>query len=255
MGPGGCPLPRTGWPRALRIGILDTVKVAPSRARVAIGFGLLLAVALALGAGQAFRASAGIELSPESLRAYVHQLGPIAPFVFFGMVTFRSLLLLPSAVVLTAGGLLFGAPLGALVGGLGIVASAVWCFGTARLLGREWVQSRIPPQLRPLEERAESIGPPLIGLATAHPMGVMTPLYFAAGLSRIRFASFLAVCAVAGPFRAGLYAWLGSQLGDFGSPRFWAATGVLVAVAVLPLAHPRVRRWLLVRRRGDSGLN
>jgi uncharacterized membrane protein YdjX (TVP38/TMEM64 family) len=229
--------------------MLDTVKVASSRVRVAIGVGLVLAVALAVGAGREFRASAGIGLSPESLRAYVHELGPVAPIVFFGMVTFRSLLLLPSAVVLTAGGLLFGAPIGALVGGLGIVASAAWCFGTARFMGREWVQSRIPSRLRPLEERAESIGPPLIGLATAHPMGVMTPLYFAAGLSRIRFLPFLAVCAVAGPFRAGLYAWLGSQLGDLGSPRFWAATGLLVAVAALPLAHPRVRRWLLVRER------
>jgi uncharacterized membrane protein YdjX (TVP38/TMEM64 family) len=225
--------------------MLDTVKVAPSRARVSAAVAFLL-VGL-IGAGQAFRTSAGIDLSPESLRAWVEEIGPLAPLVFFGMVTFRSLLLLPSAVVLTAGGLLFGAPVGALVGGLGIVASALWCFGAARFMGREWVQSRIPSQLRPLEERAESIGPPLIGLATAHPMGVMTPLYFAAGLSRIRFAPFLAVCALAGPFRAGLYAWFGAQLVDFGSPRFWAATLLLLAVAVLPLLHPSVRRWLLVR--------
>ena len=227
--------------------MLDTVRVAPSPARVSAAVALLLAAGGALAAGHAFRSSAGIELSPESLRAYVAQIGPLAPVVFFGMVTFRSLLLLPSAVVLTAGGLLFGAPVGALVGGLGILASALWCFATARFMGREWVQARIPPRLRPLEERAESIGPPLIGLATAHPMGVMTPLYFAAGLSRIRFAPFLAVCALAGTFRAGLYAWLGAQLVDLGSPRFWLATAVLVAVAVLPLAHPRVRRWLLLR--------
>ena len=227
--------------------MLDTVKVAPSRARVSAALAFLLLALVGVGAGQAFRSSAGIDLSPESVRAWVEQIGPLAPLVFFGMVTFRSLLLLPSAVVLTAGGLLFGAPVGALVGGLGIVASALWCFAAARFMGREWVQSRIPPRLRPLEERAESIGPPLIGLATAHPMGVMTPLYFAAGLSRIRFAPFLAVCALAGPFRAGLYAWFGAQLVDFGSPRFWAATLLLVAVAVLPLLHPRVRRWLLVR--------
>ena len=223
------------------------MKVALSPARVSAGVALLLAAALAIGAGHEFRASAGIGLSPESLRAWVQGLGPLAPLAFFGLVTFRSILLLPSAVVLTAGGLLFGAPLGALVGGAGLLASALWCFGAARLMGREWVQSRIPARLRPLEERAESFGPPLIGLATAHPMGVMTPLYFAAGLSRIRFAPFVAVCAIAGPFRAFLYAWLGAQLVDFGSPRFWAATLVLLAVAVLPLAHPRVRRWLLVR--------
>jgi len=224
-------------------------------ARVRQLVGLLVVGAagvLLVRAGHEFRASAGIELSPESLRAYVQTVGPIAPAVFLGMVTFRSVLLLPSAVVLTAGGLLFGAPLGALIGGLGLVASALWCFTAARWMGRDWVQSRIPARLRPLEERAESIGPPLIGLATAHPMGVMTPLYFAAGLSRIRLAPFLAACAVAGPFRAGLYAWLGAELVDVGSPRFWTATGVLLAAAVLPLAHPRVRRWLVVRQEPGS---
>jgi uncharacterized membrane protein YdjX (TVP38/TMEM64 family) len=208
---------------------------------------ILAGLALLLLAGREFRASSGIEISPESIREYVRALGPIAPVVFLGMVTFRSVLLLPSAVVLTAGGLAFGAPLGALFGGIGLVASALWCFGMARVMGRDWVQSRIPRRLRPLEERAESIGPPLIGLATAHPMGVMTPLYFAAGLSRIRFLPFLAACAIAGPFRAALYASLGAQLTDLGSPRFWAASAALVAAALLPLAHPRVRRWLLVR--------
>jgi uncharacterized membrane protein YdjX (TVP38/TMEM64 family) len=229
--------------------------VGPGVARVRQLIGLLAVGAaglLLLRAGYEFRAASGIELSADSLRAYVQSVGPIAPAVFFGMVTFRSVLLLPSALVLTAGGLLFGAPLGALLGGLGLVASALWCFAAARWMGRDWVQSRIPARLRPLEERAESFGPPLIGLATAHPMGVMTPLYFAAGLSRIRLAPFLAACAIAGPFRAGLYAWFGSQLVDFGSPRFRAATGVLVAAALLPLAHPRVRRWLLVREAPGS---
>lgn len=228
--------------------------MSPGVARVRQLIGLLAVGAaglLLMRAGYEFRASSGIELSPDSLRAYVQSVGPIAPAVFFGMVTFRSVLLLPSALVLTAGGLLFGAPLGALLGGLGLVASALWCFGAARWMGRDWVQSRIPARLRPIEERAESFGPPLIGLATAHPMGVMTPLYFAAGLSRIRLAPFLAACAIAGPFRAGLYAWFGAELMDFGSPRFWTATGVLVAVALLPFAHPRVRRWLIVREAPD----
>jgi uncharacterized membrane protein YdjX (TVP38/TMEM64 family) len=223
------------------------MRLHSSRARQALALLVLAAVVLAFGAGREFRASAGIELSPESLREYVRGLGPIAPLVFLGMVTFRAALLLPSAVVLTAGGLLFGAPLGALLGGLGLLASALLCFGAGRVMGREWVLSRIPQRLRPFEERAESVGPPLIGLVTAHPMGVMTPLYFAAGLSRIRLGPFLVACALAGPLRAGLYAYFGAQLVDVFSPRFWGATALLAAVALLPLAHPRVRRWLVVR--------
>jgi uncharacterized membrane protein YdjX (TVP38/TMEM64 family) len=215
--------------------------------RKILALALVAGLAILLRAGHEFRASAGIEISPESLREYVRTLGPIAPVVFLGMVTFRSILLLPSAVVLTAGGLAFGTWLGAAIGGIGLVASALWCFGAARLMGRDWVQSRIPERLRPIEERIDSFGPPLIGLATAHPMGVMTPLYFVAGVSRIRFAPFLAACAIAAPIRAALYAGFGSQLVDLWSPRFWVATGVLAAASILPLLHPRVRAWLLVR--------
>jgi uncharacterized membrane protein YdjX (TVP38/TMEM64 family) len=82
----------------------------------------------------------------------------------------------------------------------------------------------------------------VVGLMTGHPMGVMTPFHLAAGISGVSWLAFLVVVLVAGPIRAATYAYLGASLLDVGSARFWLASGLLVALALLPLAHPKLRR-------------
>ena len=149
-------------------------------------------------AGGAVRTRIGVDLSPDSVRAYVLGLGLTAQVVFVGLVIFRSFLLLPSMVLLTAGGLAFGATLGTLLGGAGILLSGMMTFGIARVVGREWIRPRLGETFRRLERRLERTGPLLIGLATAHPMGPMSPFHWAAGLSSIPWLPFLAAIGVAG---------------------------------------------------------
>ena len=50
------------------------------------------------------------------------------------------------------------------------------------------------------------------------------------------------VVLVAGPIRAATFAYLGANLLDIGSAGFWLASALLVALALLPLAHPKLRR-------------
>ena len=80
-------------------------------------------------------------------------------------------LLMPSWLVLAAGGLAFGAALGTLLGGLGIVLSALLGFTLARTLGREWLRLRMGERLAQLERYSQRIGPVLVGLA----VGVLRP--------------------------------------------------------------------------------
>lgn len=210
--------------------------------------GVLVAVAIAFWAGRDFREARGIELSADSLRAYVQGIGLLAPAAFVGLVTLRQVLLLPSAVVLTVGGLLFGAITGGLLGGAGLVCSALLCFGAARVLGREWLWPRLPEGLRDLERRAGSAVVWIVGVMTAHPMGVMTPVHLGAGATRMAWQSFAAVVALAAPLRAALYASFGASLLDIGSSRFYAACALLAVASLLPLAHPRARAVLLAYR-------
>lgn len=223
---------------------------ARRRVRVALRPLLTLAALVAaLGAAQLLRSRLGIEWSAESIQETVRGFGLWAEIGFVVLVVFRQLLVLPSALVLTSAGLLFGAGLGTLLGGLGMALNASLLFATARLMGRDWVLPRIQARWPDFEARARAAGPPFIALMTGHPMGVQTPFHFAAGITGIGWAAFLAAVLPAAPFRAACYSLLGAQLLDPGSAGFWMATGLLAAVALLPLAHPRVRQRLLAGAR------
>ena len=193
------------------------------------------------------RASIGIEWSATSIQTYVAGLGIKAPLIFLGLVAFRQVLLIPSAIVLTAGGLLFGVAMGTLLGGAGIVMSGCICFLLARFMGGEWVHERLQARVGRYDERANAAGPILVGLMTAHPLGLLTPFHLAAGVSGMSLLVFLATVLLTGPIRAASYSVLGSSLVEIGSPRFYLASAVLILIALLPVAHPKVRKRIFAR--------
>jgi uncharacterized membrane protein YdjX (TVP38/TMEM64 family) len=208
---------------------------------------LLALIAALFLAGRAVRGQLGVDIGPDALRDWVQGLGLVAPLIYVGMVTFRQFLLLPSALLLTIGGLVFGAALGTLLGGLGIVLSAVLGFTLARTLGREWVRVRLGHRLGAIERHTQRVGPLVIGVATAHPFGPMTAFHWGAGLASVAWLPFVLVVLVAGPARAFLLSSFGASLEEPQSPRFWATTIGVAAAALLPLAHPGLRRRLMPR--------
>jgi uncharacterized membrane protein YdjX (TVP38/TMEM64 family) len=225
-----------------------TAATAPARyrrlLRPAIG---TVVIAVAFLGAQRLRADLGMEWSSESIRATVDELGVLAPLGFLVLVMLRQFMALPSVLVLTSAGLLFGAVLGTVLGGLGITLNALVLFGAARFMGRDFMLPRLEARYPGFEERARTTGPLLIAVMTGHPMGVLTPFHFAAGVTRMSFLVFVVAVLPAALFRAACYAFLGAHLLDPGSPRFWVATLVLVLAALLPLAHPGLRARLLRR--------
>ncbi|NNL68096.1 MAG: TVP38/TMEM64 family protein [Myxococcales bacterium] len=219
---------------------------APSaRRRVLRTLVTLAGVALVLTVAQQARAALGIEWSAESLRETVKGYGVWAPLTYLALVCVRQFLALPSMLILTAAGLLFGAALGTLLGGLGIAMNACMLFGTARLMGRQWVLPRLHARWPSFETRARSAGPPFIALMTGHPTGVLTPFHFAAGITAISWPVFLLAVGPAAVVRAGCYSLLGANLLDVGSPGFWVASVAIGVLALAPMAHPGLRRRLL----------
>ncbi len=206
---------------------------------------VLLIVAAALVGAQVLRREMGLEWSASSIQQTVGELGLWAPAGYLLLVIFRQTMALPSVLVLTSAGLLFGAPLGTLLGGIGITLNAFALFAAARLLGRDWVLPRIHARFPDFEQRAKTAGPLVIAFMTGHPMGFLTPFHFAAGVTGISWITFLVAVGPAALVRAACYSFLGANLLDPGSPRFWIASGVLLAAALLPLAHPGLRSRLL----------
>ena len=228
--------------------------------------GQTLAAIVALGlffvAAKEARDWLGIELSVESIRQAVQKLGWWAPAGFLAMMSVRQFLALPSVLVLGAAGLLFGAGMGALIGGVGITLNALVMFTLARNMGADQVRKRLHARFPNFEDRARKAGPPIIALATGHPMGPQTAFHFGAGVTPISTWVFVAVVLPAALFRAACYAYLGANILEPTSPRFWLASGALFLLSVAPLAHPGLRARLFGRApspdepgEGEPGLN
>lgn len=210
---------------------------------------MLLAIAVALlAAGQVLRAQAGVELDAESLRAWVERQGWLAPFVLVLALTFRQFLLVPSQLLLVAGGLLFGGPVGAALGAVGFLGSALVLYGLAKGLAGEALRARLRRQLPILDRSADSLGPAVCFFTAAYPLGPMTGISFAAGLSSVPLVPYVLASATGGAVRSVTLSTFGATLSEVGSTPFWIATVIVVAVTVGPLLHPGLRRRVLPER-------
>jgi uncharacterized membrane protein YdjX (TVP38/TMEM64 family) len=204
----------------------------------------VLVLAAALGAALYARSALDVDWSVESLRSLVDRLGIWAPLAFVLLVACRTPLLLPSQLVLTAGGLCFGTVQGTAFGALGLSLSGLVAFGVTRWLGAEVLRSRVPAGLRrTLEAGGTRGGAAVVALATAYPVGPVTLVQAAAALTSMGLATFLVAVGAGAAVRSAIYAYFGNSLIEGRWIHVGIATAVL-AVSLLPLLHPRVRIWL-----------
>ena len=217
----------------------------PSSLKRFLPLAFLLGIGGLFAGGLIARDQLGLELTPQSVKAVVTDLGWKAPAVFVGIVALRQFLLLPSALVLPVGGAVFGAMAGTLLGSVGILTSAVFQYGLARGAGRDFVIARLGARAQAFQRRAEAAGPLLVGAATAHPAGPMSPAHWGSGLACLPLLPFVGAIVIAAPIRSFLYSFFGSTLLEPGTPRFYAASTALVGVALLPLAHRRTRQRIV----------
>jgi uncharacterized membrane protein YdjX (TVP38/TMEM64 family) len=221
------------------------------RRRTWIVLAALLAVAYT--AGYLVRSELDIGLTPESIRDTVAAMGWKAPAIFLGLLTFRQFLMLPAIVLLPVGGICFGAWAGAALGTSGIVLSALMTFGMARVVGTQWLQNLFAERTAWIGQAIERAGPLIIGGVTAHPTGPMSAAFWAAGFSSMALLPFLAAVAAGGAVRALAYSFFGATLPEAGSLEFWVAGAVLLAVGLVPFAHPRLRARIVGTLRAPAG--
>jgi uncharacterized membrane protein YdjX (TVP38/TMEM64 family) len=194
------------------------------------------------------RESLQVEWNAESVRTVVEQAGFWGPAIFLFMMTFRFAVLIPSPILLAAAGVCFGVFAGTIYGGLGLLSSALLKFAIAKLLGREALIARLPESTRRRLALANSgLGAGILGLASGYPVGPAGIIHIGAILSGMRILPFAVAVGVGSIIRAGTFSYFGNTLttGDGLS----LATGVLVAVAVLPLLVPPWRAWVFAQLR------
>ena len=178
----------------------------------------------------------GLEFSAESLGDVVVSLGFWGPLVYVLLVAFRVPLGLPSQVMLTGGGLVFGPGVGTLYGAVGLLISAVVLFIGARWAGRASVEERLPARLEPLLAVAGSrAGVGFIAVGTGYPLGPITMYHLMAGITGMSLTAFTLAAAFGSLVRSGTYTYFGSTLrtGDFASVGL--GLGVVSLALVVPL--------------------
>jgi uncharacterized membrane protein YdjX (TVP38/TMEM64 family) len=169
-------------------------------------------------------------------------MGEIAALIFFLLVVFRLVIGIPSALLIIAGGLCFGAFWATALSAGGILVSAMLLFAAGRGLGGEWIRKRLGDKAPEFERRIRKGGPFVIGLASAHPAVIMTPFHWGSGFSSIRFLPFCFAVGIGATIRSSVLAFFGSTLTDVGSVTFFAAIALFTVIAVVPMLFPRFRR-------------
>jgi len=205
----------------------------------------LAALALLLGVAWFARTRLGISWDLDALRALVDGLGVWGPAAFVAVVTFRTVLFVPSQLALIAGGICFGTTGGTLFGALGLLASGLLVFTLTRWLGADAVRSRVPAAVqRALAAAGSRGGAVLVGIGTGYPVGNVTGYHAAAALTPMRVDVFTVAVALGSLGRAWTYAFFGNAILERSTAELVAiAVGVGLAAALLPLLHPRVRAW------------
>lgn len=213
---------------------------------------VLLTVGLEMRSELNFQTSMGsmaeIQASLQSLRAAVVRLGWIAPLAFILMVTFRYFLLLSSGLVLTVGGLVFGAVQGTLLGFVGILFSSLFHFYVGRYGGRDLVERFFGHKLDKFKNKIETAGPWVVGAMVVHPAGSMGIVQTAAGLSTMPFPKFFFAIVLSAPVRAGCYAFLGATIVEMDMRVMILAGAIIAVLGALPVLHPTVQERIFGRR-------
>ena len=186
-----------------------------------------------------------IEWSLESLRAFVEGLGALGPLVYVGILTFRFLFLIPTGLLLLAGGILFGPVYGTLFAGLGMFFSGLLKYAFAAIVGRDAILDSLPMRLRDwVREMARGrMSAWALGGVCAYPFFPKHLFQFAAILSGMGFAIYMSAVFIGRFARAFLFANVGEAL--YSGAGLGLASGALLAGRVLPLSIPSWRRWML----------
>ena len=208
---------------------------------------LVLVLAILLGIW--FHSQGGLPLDPTALRERIASFGWVAPFGFVAIAALRPVVGLPSAVIMTAGGLAFGVLAGTLLSSLGMSIGAILGFSLARGLGKDAVQRRMGERMERADAFLSQRGPRWLAAYTALPVSVLTPVHAAAGLSSMPFVAFALWVSIGLVPRAALYSYFGDSFTRGES----AVVAAAIVMGVVMLAAIFVLRRMFGRASGAVG--
>ena len=129
-------------------------------------------------------------LDPEAMRAWLQQAGALGGVLFISAYCVLQPLGVRSLFFLLTAPLIWDPATAFALSWAGTIAASLAAFGFARFVARGWVQRRLPPGIRRLDERLA-----LRGLRTVLLLRLLfftaPTLQFALGVSRVRLGAFV----------------------------------------------------------------
>lgn len=171
----------------------------------------------------------------KDIKVYVESYGLWAPLIYLLIMALLAVVVFPDAVVVIAGGMVFGLAKGAILTSIGSFIGASIEFFMARKLGQELVKKLIKKDLVMFRDRDRREGFFVVLLLRLIPLFPFKVVSYSAGISDVDYRSF------------GLATWLGAlpgilvytNLGDktsqIGTMDFYIAIGLLLALTLVSL--------------------
>lgn len=171
--------------------------------RIATAVGLLVVLTLVV-----LGITSGVLTSLESLRAFVGRFGVFAPVVFVLAGALEAVVpVIPGSGTVLSAPVLFGPVRGVLYAYLATVLGSIMVFAISRVLGRDLVVARVPA--RYLERYGVWLDHPKFtkwfALAIAAPLAPDDALCYLAGLTKMRWRTYVLILLVCKPWGVLLY--------------------------------------------------
>lgn len=212
-------------------------------------------VVLALVALVLLGRSAGAHFA--EFAAWVEAQGALAPLIFVLAYTAAVVAFVPGSILTLAGGALFGVAWGTLYVFVAATLGSSLAFLIARYVARGAVERRLAgtPRLAAIDRAVAAEGRKIVLLLRLSPAIPFSVLNYALGLTRVRFADYLAGAIGMLPGTL-LYVWSGKLIGDVAAlaggasapkgPAYWTliAVGLIATLLVTWLITRTARRAL-----------
>ncbi|MBM7614712.1 putative membrane protein YdjX (TVP38/TMEM64 family) [Alkaliphilus hydrothermalis] len=161
--------------------------------------------------------------------------------VFVGIASIRPFILIPSALLLVLGGIIFGTIMGTILCIIGILISSSLCFFLASRFEGIFAKLLKGKYLNRLEKLKDKEVIRTLFMMRVTPGFPFDPISYGAGLTGISFYDFFIGTFLGSLPKVFLYSLLGDGIKDFFSYRTMAVFIILVLFALAPIFYQRYK--------------
>ncbi len=174
------------------------------------------------------------------IKEYVQSYGVWAPIIYLLIMALLAVVVFPDAVVVMAGGMVFGLVKGTILTSIGSFIGASIEFFMARKLGKEVVKKFIKKDIVAFDSKTREEGFNITLLLRLIPLFPFKVVSYSAGISNVSYRDF-GLATLIGAFPGIIvYTNLGDKTTDIGSRDFYIALGLLVALLLGSLIFKKI---------------